>query len=884
MLDVLRLSPAPALQLGSSGACEPNPAARAWDRAAGWSDADWRALAERVRSAHRAGRSEVEDAALGVCWCSATLDDELVAWLMPLPAARLPLAWAIEVMNASVWRIDLDAGRIHANPAALAHVEGASAFAHQGVPLELGRNVVHPDDRARLAELDRQVMQPGSGVADAHLRYRLPDGEYRTMWTRRAAERDAAGRVTGVIGLSVDITAQVESADRLREAERRIAMATEAAGFGVWQIDLITGERHWDAQCFRLRGVDPASDPDATEVRRASTEPERLAHMDALLDELCHRARAGQLPEHDLPSQGDYQIVLPDGARRWLSTRATVFREAGRPPRLIGLDWDITDQKQAEGLRRERAAAEAANQAKSRFLANMSHEIRTPMNAIIGMSHLALRSGLDARQRNYVVKIERSAQTLLGLINDILDFSKIEADKLTFEQLEFQLTDVLEDLVNLVGLQVEEKGLELVFALPPSLPARLIGDPLRLGQVLVNLVNNAVKFTDRGEVVLAIAVHPAQRGDEVMLRFSVTDSGPGMTPEQLERLFEPFEQADASTSRQHGGTGLGLAISRRLVEAMGGQPEVTSTPGQGSRFGFVASFGIAPPGPEAGPVPALAHAGERVLVVDDNASARGVLIELCRTFGLRAEGAVDAFDGLRVVALAADAGAPFDLVLLDADMPGMDGVSCARQLLAGRHAGRALVLLGGVFGRDRVLQRLADAGLRNCPVLVKPVLPSSLHDQIATAFGRNPPAERRRRERGSSAESARQRLRGTRVLLVDDHEINQELACEILRDAGLEVMVAEHGAQAIELLRAHAFDLVLMDCQMPVMDGYEATIEIRREPRWADLPIIAMTANVMTGDRDRAIAAGMNDHIAKPIDIDAMFMTLARWVSRPKPL
>ena len=343
---------------------------------------------------------------------------------------------------------------------------------------------------------------------------------------------------------------------------------------------------------------------------------------------------------------------------------------------------------------------------------------------------------MRARQRNYLGKIERSAKSLLGLVNDILDFSKIEADKIELERVEFQLGEVLDDLSNLVALPAEAKGLDLVFEVQPGMPRGLVGDPLRLGQVLVNLVGNAVKFTDRGRVTLAIE-RVGAAPDTLALRFTVSDSGIGMTPQHLARLFQPFEQADASTSRQHGGTGLGLVISQRLVETMGGTLAVTSVPGHGSRFAFDIAFGVLPPAPP-------------------------------------------------------EAAEPTD----------------ARQAAAPR----------------------------------------------------------------------RTRLHGARVLLVDDNEINRELALEILGDAGMLVTQAVHGVQALELLHARPFDIVLMDCQMPVMDGYEATVAIRREARWAALPVIAMTANVMSGDRERALASGMNDHIAKPIDIDAMFATLSRWL------
>jgi len=792
--------------------------------------------------------------------------------------AALSLRVLTEHAGIGAWSIDPE-GDTMSWQGAMRAVLGDTAPPRLQIAEAIERTLqhVHPDDRAAVQAGLAQLPDPAFESGEWSWRIVRDDGALRWFVSRVRRERGSP-RTAGVV---IDVTEQREALGRLRDAESRAALAAEIAGFGVWEIDLVSGQRQWDAQMMRLRGVDPATAPDIESVRRATYHPDNAGRMESLIQEAIRLERLGQPLDALALTSAEFRVVWPDGTLRWLCSRGTLLREPGRNARVVGLHWDITDQKQAEELRSQRAAAEQANRAKGRFLANMSHDIRTPMNAILGMAHLALRTDLDTRQRNYVVKIERSAKALVGLINDILDFSKIEADKLEFERIEFRLADVLEDLASIVGLQTEDKGIELVFAVPPALPAWLIGDPLRLSQILTNLVNNAVKFTDRGQVVLAVEALDSDDEAQVRLRFSVIDSGQGMTPEQLERLFQPFEQADVSISRRHGGTGLGLAISRRLVEAMGGQAEVSSTPGVGSRFAFSVGFGRAPLDDTiAAPLDAAAALqGERVLVVDDNASAREVLIEACRGLGLQAAGAGDAWDALRQVALAAQAGEPFDLVMLDADMPGMDGVACARQLLAGRHAGRPLVLLGTVFGRDRVLQRLAEAGLEAHPVLIKPVLPSALQDCIATAFGGAPVLERRRAPRSSANDEARRRMLGLRVLLVDDNAINQELARELLGDAGAVVTIAEHGREAIERLEAQPFDIVLMDCQMPVMDGYEATIEIRRGPRWADLPIVAMTANVMSDDRQRALDAGMNDHIAKPIDIDAMFATIARWAA-----
>ena len=545
--------------------------------------------------------------------------------------------------------------------------------------------------------------------------------------------------------------------------------------------------------------------------------------------------------------------------------------------RSLNLSLEQRVRSRTADLERAQQLAEAATRAKSEFLANMSHEIRTPMNAIIGMSHLALASGLDARQHGYVSKVHRSAEALLGVINDILDFSKIEAGKLDVERIPFSVAEVLDDTGDLVGMQAEEKGLELLFALPQRLPPMLLGDPSRLGQVLLNLGNNAVKFTERGEVVIGVQVLEREAGS-VVLGFEVRDTGVGIDAARRAQLFQPFVQGDASTSRRHGGTGLGLAISQQLVQLMGGEIGVESTPGRGSRFHFSVRFGVPA---EAAPavVADVDTLQARVLVVDDNATARELLCTMAGALGLQAEAVGSGEEALAATARADADNAPYQLLLVDWKMPGMDGVECVRRIRerALRHAAPAVLMLTA-FGRHEIERRLDELPLTVDALLTKPVTPSTLYEACCTALGlmANPVSRARLREEVYSTHRAG--LKGARILLVEDNLVNREVAVELLGRAGVVVSVATDGAQALDVLRRESFDGVLMDCQMPVMDGYAATRELRRDPRLANLPVIAMTANAMVGDRDKVLAAGMNDHIAKPIKVNEMFATIARWV------
>ena len=685
-----------------------------------------------------------------------------------------------------------------------------------------------------------------------------------------APVKNAGGTTTHYIAVLLDITGRLQAETELRETNQRLKLATDAADSGIWSWDFSSDRLEWDERLCDLYGV-----PESLRVNgltcqfwRTRVHPDDVERFETLLVAARHDG---------IPYDGTFRIVLPDGSLRHIQAASVMERDAdGTPQRMIGINRDITEFKHYEHeLKQARTAAESANRAKSEFLANMSHEIRTPMNGILGMSYLALKSNPPPRQREYLTKIRASGQHLLEIINDILDFSKIEAGKLSMEQADFDLEELLDKSALFFNEKAGSKGVELIFDIAPDVPRNLVGDPLRLGQILLNYGSNAVKFTEQGEICISARVRERSES-HLLLFFAVRDTGIGLTRKQQQQLFRSFHQADMSTTRKYGGTGLGLAICKRLAELMGGEVGVQSTLGAGSTFWFTARLGIGVR-EKRSLVPAPDLRGCSVLVVDDSDRTRIVLREMLESMSFTVADAPSGLMALQLLQKAHLLGRTFRVIFLDEQMPDMDGMETARRIMElGLDPPPRIVMVSTIDRYELLSRGDEEAGI--VAHLTKPVVPSLLFDTTIRILRGEVLPHSSVDVSPTLLEKQLVTLSGARILLVEDNEINQEVAVELLTDAGFRVETVGNGQAALERLHENSYDLVLMDMQMPVMDGSTTTRKIRSNPAWSKLPILAMTANAMQQHRDACIAAGMDDFIAKPIEPAKLWVALLKWI------
>jgi len=688
---------------------------------------------------------------------------------------------------------------------------------------------------------------------------------------------DLGGRGVCACASIRDVSERIAVQKQLQLANFLGEQAMDLTQTGYWHVPLTVDDGYYNSseRAAKIFGDMPRAD------WRYHVMDEWYANVklgDAAAAELTlenfNAAIAGTVPRYD--SVYAYRRPIDDRIV-WIHAMGHVVRnEQGEATDMYGVTMDVTNAHKAEkNLQKAKELAEEATQMKSDFLANMSHEIRTPMNAIIGMSNLVLKTELTARQRDYIKKIQGSGQHLLGIISDILDFSKIEAGKLSVEYADFELDKILDNVANLISEKTNAKGLELIFDVDENVPRYLNGDSLRIGQILINYANNAVKFTDHGEIIVAVKVVD-QSAEDAILHFSVRDTGIGLTEEQQARLFQSFQQADTSTSRKYGGTGLGLAISKQLAQLMGGDVGVESTYEKGSTFWFTVRTKKSNVELKSFLLEKNLR-GKRTLVVDDHDIARSVLKVILKKMSFRVDEAADGRQAIAATSKAAGEGQPYEIIFLDWRMPGMDGIETAEAIASLGLEVKPHLIMVTAYGREEVLHAAEAAKLDD--VIIKPINPSILFDSIVRVLGGNAREERIHIKETFGLDQDVSALKNSSILVVEDNELNQEVAEGLLADAGVKVTIANNGQEALELLSKNSYDVVLMDMQMPVMDGVSATQEIRKNAAFKQLPIIAMTANAMLQDKERCIAAGMNDHVAKPIDPDELFRVLTRWMT-----
>ena len=763
--------------------------------------------------------------------------------------------WEVDLVRGTIYWSD-ETCRIHGVPPGYAPT------------LERAIDFYAPEARPQVQAVVAQAMAGGPGW-DREWPFIRLDGE--RIWVRAVGVVEfEQGTPVRLVGAFQDITARRKEQAVLQEAQERSLLATESGGIGIWDLDLVSMGLLWDAQSYRLYGLEPTNALAAYDLWARHLHPDDRAATEIAFQ--C-AIDTGQ------DFFNEFRVVWSDGSVHHLRGYGHLRRDAqGKPLRMVGTNMDVTEAAHySQSLKEARDKAEEASQSKGQFLANMSHEIRTPMNAILGMLNLLQGTELTARQRDYASKTEGAAKSLLGLLNDILDFSKADAGKMTLECEPFRMDHMLRNLSVVLSANVGTKSIQVLFDVDATLPEVVLGDAMRLQQVLINLGGNAVKFTSSGQVVLALR-NLGVRGDAVAIEFEVQDTGIGIAPQDQARIFSGFSQAEASTTRRFGGSGLGLAISKRLVELMGGEIRITSTLGGGSTFAFTLELAVPVEVPPELLSPVLPRqVSRRVLVVDDNPIAGALMQRMVRSWGWPTDLASSGAQALAMVQAeqsGSDGAFPYPVVYMDWQMPGMDGWETTRRLrqISQQCTGpEPTVIMVTAHGRQTLAQRSTEEqGLLN-GFLVKPTTASMLLDAVTDAATVGAGIRK-------GARSSERQLSGMRILVVEDNLINQQVAEELLSAQGAFVSMAANGQLGVEAVAAAApqFDVVLMDIQMPVLDGYGATRLIREQLGLTALPIVAMTANAMASDREACLAGGMNEHVGKPFDMAQLVALLVR--------